>query len=113
MTTLLILLLVQCLLAIGVVFVLKKILDRELIEVALENLEACKTSPDVKEIIVRLPSAVSDEIKSHLESIRKRKFIQANLNIQEDRALKGGMVIAVGDVLLDFSLSSRLQHFWS
>ncbi|MBF0504724.1 MAG: F0F1 ATP synthase subunit delta [Candidatus Omnitrophica bacterium] len=109
----LILFIVQCFFALGVIIVLKKTLDRELIEAAFEKLEACKSSPEVKEIVVCLPSAVSDEMKTHLESIRQRKFVQANLKIQEDPALKGGMVIAVGDLLLDFSLSGRLQHFWS
>ena len=56
---------------------------------------------------------LNDEFKSYLESIRKRKFVQANLDFKENADLKGGVVIALGDLLLDFSLSSRLQHFWS
>jgi len=62
---------------------------------------------------VRSAVAVSDEFKRHFESIRQRKFVQANLNFQEDAALKGGVVITVGELLLDFSLLSRLQNFWS
>jgi len=58
-------------------------------------------------------STVSDEFQRQLESIRKRKFIQAKFDFQEDAGLKGGVVIAIGDVLLDFSLRSRLKHFWS
>jgi F0F1-type ATP synthase delta subunit len=109
----LVLFILQCLFAAGVVLVLKKHLDRELIEAALEKLEACRISQEVKEIVVRSAGGVSDDIKAHLESIRQRKFNQVHLNIQEDRTLKGGMVIAAGDLLLDFSLASRLQHLWS
>ena len=80
---------------------------------ALEKFESCKASPDIKEITVRSASTINDEFKSRLESIRKRKFIQAKLNFQDDVGLKGGVVIVMGDLLLDFSLSSRMQNFWS
>lgn len=103
----------QCVFAGVVIFVLKKLLDKELMRAALEKFESCKTSSDIKEIAVRSASNVNDEFKSHLESIRQRKFTEAHLNFQEDPTLKGGVVIAVGDLLLDFSLSSRLQNFWS
>jgi len=113
MSTLLILFLGQCVFAVVVIFVLKKILDKELAGAALEKFESCKTSPDIKEIVVRSASSLGDEFKNRLESVRKRKFVQANLNFQQDSALKGGVVIIVGDLLLDFSLSNRLRHFWS
>jgi F0F1-type ATP synthase delta subunit len=113
MYTLLILLSGQCVFAIIVIFVLKKLLDRELMRVALEEFESCKVSSDTKEIAVCSASRINDEFKNHFESIRQRKMPQAKLNFQEDVAIKGGVVIAVGDDLLDFSLSSRLQHFWS
>lgn len=103
----------QCVFALVVIFVLKRLLDKELMKAAFEKFESCKISPEVKEIAVRSASAISDEYKAHLESIRQRKFAHANLNFQEDKALKGGVVIAMGDLLLDFSLLSRLQHFWS
>ena len=110
---LLILFFVQCVLALGVVLFLKKALNRELVEAALENLEGCPASNDVQEIIVRFYSGAGERIKSHLESIRRRKFVRAHLDIKEDRGLKGGMVIAVGETLLDFSLASRWRQLWS
>jgi F0F1-type ATP synthase delta subunit len=103
----------QCVFATIVVFVLKGFLDKELVRAALENFESCKTSSDIKEIAVRSASSISDEFKGQFESIRRRKFAQAHLDFQEDSALKGGIVIAVGDLLLDFSLTSRLKNFWS
>jgi len=113
MTTLLMMILGQCVFAFIVIFILKKLLDKELMSAALEQFESCKISPDVKEIAVYSATSVSDEFKSYLESVRRRKMPQANLNFKENAELKGGIVIAVGDLLLDFSLSSRLQHFWS
>ena len=80
---------------------------------ALEKFESCKISPEIKEITVRLASGVTDEFKSYLESVRKRKMPQASLDFQEDASLKGGVVIVMGELILDFSLSSRLQNFWS
>jgi F0F1-type ATP synthase delta subunit len=103
----------QCVFAVAVIFVLKKLLDRELIRAALEKFEACKTPPDIKEITVLSAAGIGEEFKGHLESIRQRKMPQANLNFRENAALKGGIVIAMGDILLDFSLLSRLEHFWS
>jgi len=105
MVTILLLFVVQCVFTVVVIFVLKKIWDRELIRAALEKLETCNASPEAKEIDVRSASKISEEFKDHIESIRRRKFVQANLNIQQDPSLKGGIVITVGDLSLDFSLS--------
>ena len=113
MLTLLMVLLGQCVLAVVVIFVLMKLLHKELMQAALEKFESCKVSSDVKEISIYSASEISAEFKNHLELIRQRKFNQANLNFLLNADLKGGIVIAMGDLLLDFSLSSRLQNFWS
>jgi F0F1-type ATP synthase delta subunit len=113
MLTLLILFLVQCAFAVVVILVLKRLLDKELMNAALEKFESCKSSSEVIEITVLSASRMNEEFKSRLESVRKRKFVQARLNFKEDPGLKGGLAIALGDVLLDFSLQSRLQNFWS
>jgi len=113
MTTLLLVILGQCVFVVVVVLVLKKLLDKELMRAALEKFEASRVPAEIKEITVFTAGNISDEFKSHLESIRKRKMPQANLIFLENAELKGGVVIAAGDLLLDFSLSSRLQNFWS
>src|ERR1700733_8195173 len=99
----------QCVIAVIVIFVLKRLLDKELMRAALEKFESCKISSDIKEITILSASKVDDKLQSQFESIRKRKFAQTKLNFQENAGLKGGVVIALGDLLLDFSLSSRLQ----
>jgi len=113
MTTILFLFLGQCVFAGVVIFVLKGLLDKELIRAAIEKFESCKISPDIKEIAIFSASTISDEFKYNLESIRKRKFADVNLKFQENTELKGGVVIALGEELLDFSLASRLENFWS
>jgi F0F1-type ATP synthase delta subunit len=87
------------------VFVLKKFWDKELIREALEQFAACPASPEVKEISVRSSSRISEEFKNRIESIHQRKYVQASLNIQEDPSLKGGIIITVGGLSLDYSLS--------
>ncbi len=77
----------------------------------MRNLNPVKLRRISKRSPCVLPSTLSDEFKNHFESIRQRKFPQANLDFQEDAALKGGVVIAVGDLLLDFSLSKPFAEF--
>jgi len=113
MNTLLWVILGQCVFVVAVVFVLKGLLDKELLRAALEKFESCKVPEEIKEITVLSAKNISDEYKSHLESVRKRKMPQASLKYMENADLKGGVVIAAGDLFLDFSLSSRLQNFWS
>ena len=113
MQALLLILLGQIVFAVLVVLVLKKLLDRELMNAALEKLESCKIPTEINEIAVYSASGVSDEFKRHLEAVRRQKFAQAQFNFRENAELKGGVVIAAGELLLDFSLSSRLENFWS
>jgi len=113
MPILIYILLGQCVFVMAVVFILKMLLDKELMQSALEKFGSCKDSHEIKEIVVCSASKISEALKSDLESIRKNKMPQANFNFLEDPSLKGGIVIKIGDTLLDFSLQSRLQHFWS
>ena len=103
----------QCVFVFVVIFVLKIILDKELINAALEKFESAPSSEDLKEILVYSAVNLSDEIKSRLEIVRRRKFVGANFNFLQNAELKGGIVISMNDTLLDFSLTTRLQQFWS
>ncbi len=105
MFTILILLAIQCAFTAVVVFVLKKVWDRELIRAALDKLESCPDAPQIKEIRIRSASKISAALMEQIESICRKKFAAASLDIQEDPALKGGVVIILGSESLDFSLS--------
>ena len=113
MVTLLMILLGQCVFAAAVVVVLLRLLDKELMNAAFEKLESCKSSTEIKELSVYSATTLSDDIKGRFESVRRRKFEGAGLNYFQNPELKGGVVIAAGDLLLDFSVMSRLQQFWS
>ena len=113
MSIVFILFLGQCVFAVVAVLVLKKLLDKELMTSALEKFESCKISAEIKAIAVRSAAGVGREFIEHLEYLKRRKCPQAILNFEKDAALKGGVVIVAGEHLLDFSLSSRLQHMWS
>ena len=113
MGILLIIFFIQCVIAVVAIFILKKLLDKELMEAALEKLESCKASEEVKEISVHSATEINPEYKSRIQSVCKRKFAQARLDILLDPLLKGGVVIKAGEYSLDFSLSNRLQNFWS
>jgi F0F1-type ATP synthase delta subunit len=101
--------LAQGLVAAAVIFVLKRVLDKELMKAALEQLESGQIPSATGEIVVRFSAPVSDEFKNHLESIRRRRFTGAKVDFRRDAGLKGGVVIEAGEILLDFSLAGRLR----
>jgi len=111
--TLFMVLLGQIVFAIIVIVVLKKLLEKELYLAAVEKFETCKVTEGTKEITIRSASVINDEFKSYFEIIQKRRMPQVSLNFEIDGALKGGVVIVIGDQVFDFSLANRLEHFWS
>ncbi|MBF0511367.1 MAG: F0F1 ATP synthase subunit delta [Candidatus Omnitrophica bacterium] len=110
--TILILVLVQVIFALIVIAVLKKHLSKELMRACLEAFESSKMLEEIKEIKVLTAGPLNIEAKGHLERIRQRKFSQALFSYHENREIQGGIVIAAGEVFLDFSLTSRMRHFW-
>ncbi len=113
MPTILIIFLIQVVFVLAVIFVLKRLLDRELMNSALEKFESCKSSDQIKEITVFSCSTVNKEFRYRFESVSKRRFPQAQLKYRIEAGLKGGVVLCVGEDLLDFSLRCRLQNFWT
>ena len=101
--------LAQGLVAAAVIFVLKRVLDKELMKAALEQLESGQIPSATGEIVVRFSAPVSDEFKNHLESIRQRKFARANVDFRREAGLKGGVIIEAEGCSLDFSLAGRLR----
>jgi len=113
MQTLLWVLLGQIIFAVIVIVVLKKLLEKELIHAALEKFETSKVTEEIKVITITSASVINDELKGYFQTIQKRRMPQAVLNFELNPSLKGGVVITEGDVVLDFSLSNRLENFWS
>jgi F0F1-type ATP synthase delta subunit len=98
----------QCIIAGIVIFVLKRLLEKELFENALEKLHSAKemTSP----ITVITANNINIQNKSRIESLLKRKIENVSINFSQDQALKGGIILKWAQGAIDCSLSERLKH---
>ncbi len=103
---------VQLIIAVTVVLVLRKLLEKELIEAALERLEYFKPVQG-GECIVRFASQLDVQVENRFKSWCSRKCAGSSLCFEQDGALKGGVMIIFGNETLDFSLANRLKNFWS
>ena len=108
-----ILVLVQTAIAVAVVLVLKKLLNKELIESALEKFTSLKTSPDTTRLEIHYAAPLNPAFQERFKLLAQRKFTHVALVWQEDKSLKGGVVLIVGNETFDFSITNRLRHFWS
>ena len=113
MIVLFILLFVQCVIAGIVIFVLKGFLDRELKKAAIEKLVSLKAAQDINQITVYYAHVMPSMIQEEIKNIAHQKFSKGNIVFEQLQALKGGLMIKIADEVLDFSLSSRLEHLWS
>ena len=107
---------VQLAIAVIVFFVLKKLLDRELIALALERFERFKSEENahnINEILVITHRPLNALLKKRLARLVEQKFKQTPLVFKEQGKIKGGMVIQMGEHVVDFSLLSRLKGVWT
>ncbi len=104
---------VQLIMAVIVVLVLRKLLEKELIEAALEKLEYFKPAQGGGEFIIRVASHLDGRIEDRFKSWCGRRFAGSKISFEQDGALKGGVVIVAGGEVLDFSLANRLKNLWS
>ncbi len=105
--------LLQVVIGAVAVFVLVRLLDKELIEAALERLQAVSAAELFGPVHFKTARPLNPEHRGRIQSIFKRKAVQGKIIFEENLALKGGLLIAYNDQVLDFSLSSRLQKLWS
>ena len=109
----LIIIVLQFVIALVVLYVLKRLLDRELQKAAIEKFMSLKKSDAVSSISVYYAGSLSLNIQQDLTALAKQKFGQAKVVFEQAQALKGGLVIQVAEEILDFSLTTRLENFWS
>ena len=102
---------VQLLIAAAVIFILKRLLDKELAEAALEKFQGLEIK-GISAIIVRL-GRPDLQIRSRFEELARRRFPGARLTVETDITLKGGVLIIIGEQVLDYSVADRLRNFWS
>ncbi len=112
MIQLFLLMIVQLVIVVIVILVLKRLLDRELKKAALEKLQTLKINGE-KIITVYYTGQLSHNVKEELLGIVKNKNKESKLVFEQNQILKGGLVIVVDEQMLDFSVSNRLENFWS
>ncbi len=106
--------LLQLIAASVVVFVLKLILEHELLVYALEHIEGYKFADgeDVKEVTVIVAHPLADKMLSRVTAVFKTKFPDAQVSIIVSRDIGGGLVTELSGKVLDYSLAGRLKHLW-
>ena len=105
----------QVFLALVVVIILKKFLDRELVEAALERFETLKYQGDwaqLKEIVVVSHKILDESIQARIKAVAGQRYQGVPLNFSTDSTLKGGLMIIVGSSIIDNSASNRLNALW-
>ena len=103
----------QLIIAAIVIFVLKNLLDRELEKAAIEKLMSLKADSTIKTVNIYYAHSMPSKIEKELIHLTKNKFSDSKVVFEQNKILKGGLVIKAADVVLDYSLSSRLDHLWS
>lgn len=105
----------QIVLALIVVVILKRLLGKELTQVALERFEALKFQGDItqlKEIVVVSHALLDGLVEARIKAVVVKKFKGIPLNLTTDNTLKGGIRIIVGATVIDCSAKSRLDVLW-
>jgi F0F1-type ATP synthase delta subunit len=106
----------QIVVALIVSLVLKKLLDRELIESALEQFEVLKYQGDsalIKTISVVGHKDLAAELQTRFKSVAARRFKGVAVSFSADRELKGGVKITLNDAVIDCTLRDRLQKLFA
>jgi F0F1-type ATP synthase delta subunit len=103
----------QLVIALIVVIVLKQQLDRELEKAAIEKMMSIRNNPETKMVNVYFAKSLPNVIEQQIRSLGKTKFSNAQMTFESLEDLRGGLMIKIDQEVLDFSLSSRLENFWS
>lgn len=97
-----------------IIFILKKILDRMLIESAIKKFEFFDLDPQEQKpekILVITHKKLKDKYHQKISAIvAKRLHRSIPVVSLIDKKIFGGMVIQVQDIKIDFSLISRLKE---
>ncbi|HOW34796.1 MAG TPA: F0F1 ATP synthase subunit delta [Candidatus Omnitrophota bacterium] len=104
----------QVVLALVIVWILKVLLNRQLIEITVRSFEMADSScleQDTNEITVIAYGKISEDIKQRIsDAFYKKTRRTANLIVMQDKAIKGGIVIKQKKIIADGSLHDRLKR---
>jgi len=97
-----------------VVFILKKVLDHQLVELAIKTFKNAKLEPDdlkLGSILASSPGSVSKKIQDRVSQVAEKKFGRPmSIVIKKDKNLKGGLIIYLNSSIIDYSLVGRLKE---
>lgn|SRR3989338_624852 len=96
------------------VFILKKILDRQLTEAAIHSVEALDKNlidKDLAALSITTYELLSAAAQNRLLNALNKKINKTvRLDIVQDKKIKGGMIIRIQERLFDYSLHNRLKE---
>ena len=96
-----------------IAFVLLKILDRQLTESAVHQFEvmfAKELDGSLEEIVVVVCNKISVRTHNRIQSAAFKKFgREIPLTIRQDTHMRGGLIIKLNQLTLDYSLMNRLR----
>ena len=97
-----------------IVFILKKVLEGQLIDLAVRKLDTMPLNEfdqDSYEVTVTAYAKLKNTIKEKIAQIITRKINKpAIVVVQHDKKLWGGLIIRWNKGVIDFSLISRLKE---
>ncbi len=105
-------LLLQAAALVLALFLLKKILDRELFICVLEKIAdfPADQGADLDEVVVVSAGGLSVDDESRLRAVLKGRFPRAAIMVGRNRSLWGGVVVRAGQHIFDFSLGTRIRQ---
>lgn len=97
-----------------IIFVLKKIFDRQLIELAVHSVEALdagRVDKNLTELTVVTYGDLSSINRQRIiDALRKKINKTVNVIATKDKGIKGGMIIKIQNQSFDYSLVGRLRE---
>jgi len=104
----------QILVAAVVIFVLSRILHRQLEELAIKKLDYLKLDAEeskIETLTLIAPGKISLSVQNKIAHVCQRKFGRPlTFVLKTDKTLKSGLVIVLKKITIDFSLVGRLKE---
>jgi F0F1-type ATP synthase delta subunit len=103
----------QAIAVVIVVYVLKRLLDKELRSTTLEQAIGFQPSEEARrteKISVIAAGQLSAEFRAQLAAAFREKCPRAEVEFLENPALRGGLVVEIAGEVWDHSLTTRLKY---
>ena len=104
----------QLVFAVVVLFVMKKLMNRELFLSALEQLYAAagENNFDTRQVEAIFAARCSADEEAQVRAVAKERFPSAEVVIRIDPSQWGGVVFRIADKVIDCSLLTKINQFF-